>query len=122
MSLSSNSTESRHAPRVLFRLLPGPTRKRAEHSYAYRLIYRNPARDASGCLMLWEVVGGRLTYQIALEEDEAGKLHLHCTCADAVFRAEAEGRFCKHVRGLLEFGLSSPDAVPQPQPCARIGA
>jgi hypothetical protein len=41
-----------------------------------------------------------------LERDEAGNLRLHCTCADAVFRAEEDGRFCKHVRGLLQIGCN----------------
>jgi hypothetical protein len=71
--------------------------------------------------MTWEVSGGRLTYQIALEEDEGGGLRWHCTCADTVFRAEAEGRFCKHVRGLLLIG-SSPETVDRLQPRARICA
>ena len=42
--------------------------------------------------MTWEVSGGRMPYQIALERDDAGSLRIHCTCADAVFRAEDEGR------------------------------
>lgn len=45
-----------------------------------------------------------MPYQIALERDEADNLRLHCTCADAVFRAEEQGRFCKHIQGLLQFG------------------
>ena len=61
--------------------------------------------------MIWEVSGGRLSYQIALECGETGNLRLHCTCADAIFRAEEEGRFCKHVLGLLDFGRR-PDASP----------
>jgi hypothetical protein len=65
--------------------------------------------------MTWEVSGGRMPYQIALERDETGTLRIHCTCADAVFRAEDEGRFCKHVRGLLQVGRatdSGGDALP----------
>lgn len=88
---------------VLTALLPGPDRKRAHAPYRYRLTYRNPGADAVGCVLIWEVGGGRLLYQIALERDEAGSLRVHCTCADAVFRCEAEGRFCKHVHGLLQF-------------------
>jgi hypothetical protein len=45
-----------------------------------------------------------MSYQIALERDEAGALRMHCTCADAIYRGENEARFCKHVRGLLYFG------------------
>lgn len=91
-------------PDVLFVFLPGPDRKRSAASYGYRLTYRNSDRTGAGCVMLWEVAGGRLPYQIALERDEAGSLQFHCTCADAIFRAESEGRHCKHIRGLLEIG------------------
>jgi hypothetical protein len=83
------------------RLLPGPDRKRSPHNYHYRLIYRNPLAAAAGCVMLWEVTGGRHSYQIAWERTAAGKSILHCTCADAVFRRESAGGHCKHVRGLL---------------------
>jgi hypothetical protein len=107
---------------VLSTLLPGPGRKGAESPYSYRLLYRNPNADAAGCQFIWEVAGGRLAYQIALEQDAAGSLRLHCTCADAVFRAEAEGRFCKHVRGLLTFGLTPGRSVDHLQPCYRKGA
>lgn len=89
---------------TLFTLLPGPGRKRAESTYGYRLTYRGPEAPSAGCVMSWEVSGGRVPYQIHLERDEAGTLRLHCTCADAVFRAEEEGRFCKHVRGLFQIG------------------
>ncbi|HKI35611.1 MAG TPA: hypothetical protein VKA46_27390 [Gemmataceae bacterium] len=101
-------------PAVLFTLLPGPDRKRVARPYGYRLTYRNPDADAAGCVMLWEVSGGRLSYQIALERDEGGALRQHCSCADAVFRCEAEGRACKHVRGLLEIGGrdTGSEAVP----------
>jgi hypothetical protein len=84
----------------LYAVLPGPDRKRLQSKYSYRLTYRNPDPTASGCLMLWEVYGGRMEYQIALEL-EAGALRFHCTCADAIFRAVEQGRFCKHVHGLL---------------------
>jgi hypothetical protein len=99
---------------VLFTLLPGPDRKRTEQTYCYRLTYRNPVDSEVGCVMTWEVSGGRLTYQIALERDRAGELHLHCTCADAVYRADEEGRQCKHLRGLLAFA-SPGHAVLDPE-------
>jgi hypothetical protein len=89
---------------VVFTLLPGPDRKRGTRPYGYRLTYRNPDAEAVGCVMLWEVCGGRLHYQVALERDQSGGLRFHCSCADAVFRGEPEGRFCKHVRGLLDIG------------------
>jgi hypothetical protein len=83
-------------------MLPGPDRKRSATNYLYRLTYRNPNDRAPGCVMTWEVQGGRLLYQIAMERDDSGGLHCHCTCADAIFRAEVEGRSCKHVRGFLD--------------------
>ncbi len=85
-------------------LLPGPARKRTSRLYSYRLTYRNPDYEANGCVMTWEVEGGRTPYQIAIERAPDGGLRLHCTCADAVFRAEPEGRFCKHIRGFLHLG------------------
>src|SRR5262249_7643083 len=102
--------------------LPGPDRKRVACPYWYQLTYRNPQTQASGCRMIWQVFGGRLVYQIVLEQKERGGLCFHCSCADAVFRAEAEGRFCKHVRGLLEFGVLEEQSVDQLQPRARLGA
>jgi hypothetical protein len=86
----------------LFTLLPGPDRKRSATNYVYTLTYRNPEPLASGCVMTWEVRGGRLTYQIAIERDPAGQVQFHCTCADAVFRAAPEGHCCKHLRGFIE--------------------
>jgi hypothetical protein len=110
MLLAADSPSTRHALPLLVALLPGPGRKRNEAAYFYHLTYRNPLDDAVGCVMIWEVSGGRLPYQIALERDEAGNLRVHCTCADAVFRCEAEGRFCKHVHGLLH--SVRPERVP----------
>ncbi len=98
----------------LVTLLPGPDRKRTPALYRYRVKYRNPEPAVAGCVLLWEVAGGRLDYQIALERDERGNLRLHCTCADASFRAEDEGRFCKHVLGLIEFGRPA-------HPCPQVG-
>jgi hypothetical protein len=101
--------------------LPGPDRKRGEVDYRYDLTYRNPDPEAVGCVLTWEVRGGRLPYQIAVEREEAGRLRLHCTCADAIFRAELEGRFCKHVRGFLQTGLQLQHDGPA-EVRARIGA
>jgi hypothetical protein len=95
---------------ILFTHLPGPDRKRSRTRYGYRLTYRDPDQKAVGCALTWEVSGGRIPYQIALERDAAGNVKLHCTCADAVFRAEDKGQFCKHVRGLLQFGKRSQAA------------
>jgi hypothetical protein len=102
---------SSEASNAVFRLLPGPDRKRSESSYSYQLVFRNPREKEAGCVMLWQVVGGRMPYQIALERDSRNNLRFHCTCADAVFRCEGENRFCKHVRGLLEFNRSADQAA-----------
>ncbi len=107
---------------TLVTLLPGPARDRTQAAYCYRLTYRNPAHEAAGCVMIWEVTGGRLAYQVALERDEAGNLRLHCTCADAVFRAENEGRPCKHVEGLLQLGRPRYLPALPPDPHLRVGA
>jgi hypothetical protein len=109
-SAADSSTITPLVPTLVTRL-PGPGRKRSESLYHYRLTYRDPRDGAVGCVMIWEVSGGRLPYQVALERDDAGSLHVHCTCADAIFRAEGEGRFCKHVEGLLQIG--QPDAAIQ---------
>lgn len=99
---------------MLLSVLPGPDRKRTPAEYRYRLTYRNPATDEDGCLMVWEVVGGRLPYQIAVER--AGRvLRWHCSCADAIYREDEPGHRCKHVRGLID----TLDAV-TPVP-ARVG-
>jgi hypothetical protein len=89
----------------LFADLPGPTRKRTQCPYCFRLTYRSPDSAAEGCALLWEVYGGRLTYQIAVERDAGGGLTWHCTCADHVYRHEdAAGFQCKHVRALRARG------------------
>jgi hypothetical protein len=98
-------------PAVYLALLPGPDRKRFRTLYHYRVVYRHPRPDAAGCVAAWEVFGGRMAYQVALERDTAGRHHWHCTCADAVYRAEDLGRVCKHVQGLLAFG----PVLPAPQ-------
>jgi hypothetical protein len=68
-----------------------------------------------------------MSYQIALERDEGGYLQLHCTCADAIYRAGEQGRFCKHVQGLTEVGrlTAACAAAEMPRPVAsevRMGA
>jgi hypothetical protein len=101
--------------------LPGPDRKRTEASYCYHLTYRNPDQEAVGCVLVWEVEGGRLRYQIAVERQGEGQLRIHCTCADAVFRAENQGRLCKHVLGFIQSGLRAQHGEPAPVP-ERISA
>jgi hypothetical protein len=107
---------------VLLLVLPGPDRKRSANCYVYRLSYRNPDPDAVGCALMWEVSGGRLSYQIALERDEQDNLQLHCTCADAVFRAEAEGRFCKHIHGLFQSSRKASATAAQAAAPVCLGA
>jgi hypothetical protein len=92
-------------PYLTLTSLPGPSRKRTISPYCYRLSYRNPDPAAPGCALLWEVYGGRLTYQVALERKPSGKVEWHCTCADAVYRGETvPNHVCKHVRGLVAQG------------------
>jgi hypothetical protein len=94
---------------VLVAVLPGPDRKRTQSIYRYRVAFRGADAERPGCLVLWEVAGGRQPYQVALERDDAGRTHWHCTCADAVFRGELEpGHVCKHVRALQSFGPPVP--------------
>jgi hypothetical protein len=86
--------------------LPGPSRKRSPSPYCYRLTYRNPDPADPGCMLMWEVYGGRETYQITLERQEGGALRWHCTCADFIYRAENSPHLCKHVQGLQALGRS----------------
>ena len=92
------------SPGIAFTSLPGPTRKREPSPYCYRLTYRNPQPYEPGCVLIWDVYGGREEYQIALERETTGKLRWHCTCADAVYRGENAPHTCKHVRGLQALG------------------
>jgi hypothetical protein len=92
------------ASTTVFASLPGPTRKRAPSAYRYQLMYRNPEPNHPGCVLLWDVHGGREAYQIALERESGGTLRWHCTCADAVYRGEDTPHTCKHVRGLQRLG------------------
>jgi hypothetical protein len=88
---------------MLMRILPGADRKRSPGLYCYRVTYRNSQTQDPGCVMTWEVTGGRNAYQIALERVSPGRMKWHCTCADAVYRTEFDPNHrCKHVSGLLE--------------------
>ncbi len=97
--------KTKNAPRtvvaVVTVVLPGPTRKREPAAYHYHVTYRNPELAEPGCLMTWNVCGGREEYQIAAERTEMGELRWHCTCPDAVYRgAESHAYCCKHIQGL----------------------
>lgn len=88
---------------VLMKILPGADRKRSPGLYCYRVTYRHASPREPGCVMTWEVTGGRGSYQIALERIEPDRMKWHCTCADAVYRTELNPKHvCKHVAGLLE--------------------
>jgi hypothetical protein len=89
-------------------LMPGPDRKRTAKAYHFRLTHRRADQQSPGCLMTWEVEGGRSSYQIALERKNDGSLHIHCTCADAVFRGDLPGHRCKHIEGFLQAGELVP--------------
>ena len=90
-------------PPLLVRPLPGPDRKRTPSAYLFRVVYRAPDAAGPGCVMAWEVAGGRQPYQIALERLVNGRLVWHCSCADAVYRGEDDPKHrCKHVRGLAD--------------------
>src|SRR5262245_50844114 len=91
-------------PSVVFASLPGPTRKRTPSPYCYRLTYRNANAQEVGCVLQWDVMGGRDVYQVAVERQANGRLCWHCTCADAVYRGESRAQPCKHVRGLQQTG------------------
>lgn len=83
--------------------LPGPTKKREPAEYRFRVTYRGTELHAPGCLMTWEVRGGRVPYQLALERTERGDTRWHCTCADFEFRGDDHPRYaCKHVSGLVD--------------------
>lgn len=104
MSLLSFDTRPHPAFTGLITTLPGPDRKRTNMPYLYRLTYKAEDAEETGCVMVWSVEGGRQAYQVAIERDDEGTLRVHCTCADAIYRAEQEGRFCKHVTGFLAAG------------------
>jgi hypothetical protein len=113
----STAPETTLTPSVVCTLLPGPTRRRTQAPYRYRLTYRSAVPTEPGCALLWEVEGGRTPYQIALEREESGGLRYHCTCPDAVYRGEDAPHVCKHVRGLITLGRR-PAVLPLDQPSA----
>lgn len=107
MAVRTQSDRSLLPPGVVFTTLPGPSRKRTESPYCYRLVHQDDDPRAVGCALMWEVYGGRDIYQVALERLANGKLRWHCTCADAVYRGETRPHACKHVRGLQAQGRAA---------------
>lgn len=103
------------SPGVVTAILPGPNRQRRPTRYAYCVRYRNPDPRQPGCLITWDVLGGRDDYQIAAEWTLDNRIAWHCTCPDAIFRGSRHpARFCKHIHGLftvLNIG-SEPNASP----------
>jgi len=104
-----------HQPRKpLLTILPGATRKRLPSIYQYRQTYRRADGDTGTCLAVWDVLGGREIYQIAVEEGVAGQHEWHCTCADATYRSRFAYYRCKHVEGLMD--VVEAATVPALQP------
>jgi hypothetical protein len=99
----NTTTKTKPSGALILTVLPGSDRKRSPSMYTYRVSYRNPHPEESGCLMLWNVQGGRMEYQVALERTESGKFRWHCTCADAIYRSDVNPKHtCKHVQGVME--------------------
>ena len=97
------TTHTRPTLALITLLLPGPDRKRTYCPYHFRVTYRSPDASEPGCVMTWEVIGGREVYQISVEKLTGGEHRWHCSCADAVYRGEDDPQHvCKHVRGLLD--------------------
>ena len=92
------------AGEVFFSRLPGPSRQRTPSPYCYRMTYRNEDAHDHGCVFLWDVMGGRDIYQVALEREGDGGFRWHCTCADAAYRGEKRPHACKHVKGIRAMG------------------
>lgn len=95
-------------------ILPGPNRKRTPAPYQFRVSYRNPEPTEPGCVMTWQVIGGREEYQVAAERTEDGHLEWHCTCPDAIYHGTyRHAHNCKHVQGIQALLRSAGERVPQ---------
>lgn len=116
MNIKNRATNSQRSPLVAFATLPGPNRKRKPSPYCYRLTHRSGSPREPGCVLLWDVMGGREIYQVAMERLSGGKLQWHCTCADAVYRGSTQ-HVCKHIRGLIEQGRSKREFVDSSSCC-----
>jgi predicted nucleic acid-binding Zn finger protein len=69
-------------------------------NYTFRRVFSAEPGVREGCLGVWEVLGGKENYQIAIEAVAGGWQQWHCTCPDAVYRSGPIGRACKHVVAL----------------------
>ena len=99
--VKQNQPEGRASFAIVTVVLPGPDKKRKPAPYLFRVTYRNPDPSEPGCVMTWNVTGGREEYQIAVERTDDGYLYWHCTCPDAVYHGENRDVYrCKHIHGL----------------------
>jgi hypothetical protein len=97
------ATQPKAAFTLVTMFLPGPDRKRRPSPYHFRVVYRNPNPGEVGCVVTWEVLGGRDEYQISLERTEQRELIWHCSCPDAIYRGtDHNAHCCKHVEGLMD--------------------
>lgn len=111
MKLNQPSTRKAKIGQIVLDL-PGPDRKRLPKEYRYRVVFQHEGEREPGCVMMWEVTGGREVYQIALERTDRGNTKWHCTCADATFRGEQSANYqCKHVHGLIQTMHSLREAM-----------
>lgn len=110
--VTKNSPAERSPYAIVTVVLPGPDRKRAPAPYLFRVTYKNPDLSEPGCVMTWNVTGGREEYQIAAERTADGHLNWHCTCPDAVYHGEYRHAYCcKHVHGLQALFAASGRSV-----------
>jgi hypothetical protein len=94
-------------------ILPGPDRKRTPAPYQFRVSYRNPEPTGPGCVMTWQVLGGREEYQVAAERTEGGRVEWHCTCPDAIYHEDHRNAHgCKHVQGIQALLRAAGEQVP----------
>src|SRR5438445_9545343 len=63
----NTTTQQRPIHPIVAVVLPGPDRKRLPAPYMFDVTYRNPNPYEPGCLMTWNVRGGREAYQVAAE-------------------------------------------------------
>lgn len=82
------------AKAVMVCVLPGPDRKRTDHLYRFRMVHKGDPSDP--CQQVWQVDGGRQTYQVVLNH----KGMWECSCAAGVYSKSGP---CKHAKCLMAF-------------------
>src|SRR5438105_2477313 len=80
MAMAPTPQPDRATLGLLSLVVPGPDRKRRPAPYSYRIAFRNPGATEGECVMVWDVYGGRLPYQVAAERNRTG-VRYYCTCA-----------------------------------------